>query len=348
MMREAIEAKWIDCFRKSFEMSGVSTDETIAILSESQSRQVLVDLSELALLAIGARPLHIRVPSPKIKDPVPLRSTGSSYAMKGYDSIIPALSASDLIIDCTVEGMLHSKELQTILASGGRVYMISNEHPEILERCMPNIGLRSKVEESLKLLDKSKKMEVTSKNGTQLLVEINNAPCRAGAGYLLPEEKVAYWPAGLALFFPLPNTVSGQVVLSPGDVNLTFKRYFESTVTLKIENDFVTDIKGDGLDSDLMKSYYEAWDDPNAYAISHVGWGLNEDARWDSLVMYDKQQINGTELRAFAGNFLISTGANEFANRHTSCHFDLPMRGCSIRLDDEVIVKDGKLCGPLS
>ena len=348
MMREAIEAKWIDCFRKSFEMSGVSTGEIIAILSESQSRQVLVDLSELALLAIGARPVHIRVPSPKIKDPVPLRSTGSSYAMKGYDSIIPALSACDLIIDCTVEGMLHSKELQTILASGGRVYMISNEHPEILERCMPNIALRSKVEESLKLLDRSKKMEVTSKNGTQLLVEINDAPCRAGAGYLLPEEKVAYWPAGLALFFPLSNTVNGQVVLAPGDINLTFKRYFETAVTLIIENDFVTDIKGDGLDADLMRSYYESWNDPNAYAISHVGWGLNKDARWDSLVMYDKQQINGTELRAFAGNFLISTGANEFANRHTSCHFDLPMRGCSIRLDDAMIVKDGTLCGPLS
>ena len=315
MMREAIEAKWIDCFRKSFEMSGVSTGEIIAILSESQSRQVLVDLSELALLAIGARPVHIRVPSPKIKDPVPLRSTGSSYAMKGYDPIIPALSACDLIIDCTVEGMLHSKELQTILASGGRVYMISNEHPEILERCMPNTGLRSKVEESLKLLDKSKKMEVTSKNGTQLLVEINDAPCRAGAGYLLPEEKVAYWPAGLALFFPLSNTVNGQVVLAPGDINLTFKRYFETTVTLIIENDFVTDIKGDGIDADLMRSYYESWNDPNAYAISHVGWGLNKDARWDSLVMYDKQQINGTELRAFSGNFLISTGANEFATR---------------------------------
>ncbi|MBT06782.1 MAG: peptidase M29 [Rhodospirillaceae bacterium] len=348
MMPEAVEAKWIDCFRKSFEMSGVSATNIVAILSESQSRQVLVDLSELALLALGARPVHIRVPSPKIKDPVPVRSTGSSYAMQGYDTIIPALSACDLIIDCTVEGMLHSRELQTILASGGRVYMISNEHPEILERCMPNVDLRWKVEESLKLLDRSKRMEVSSKQGTHLLVEINDAPCRAGAGYLLPEEKVAYWPAGLALFFPLPNSVNGQVVLAPGDVNLTFKRYFENAVTLIFENDFITDIKGDGLDADLMRSYYEAWGDQNAYAISHVGWGLNKDARWDSLVMYDKQQINGTELRAFAGNFLISTGANEYAKRHTSCHFDLPMRGCSIRLDGEAIVKDGKLCGPLS
>jgi 2,5-dihydroxypyridine 5,6-dioxygenase len=347
MLLENLEAKWIECFRESFELSGVSSGEIIAILSESQSRQVLVDLSEQALLRIGAKPVHIRVPSPKLKDPVPVRSTGSCYAMNGYDAILPALGACDLIIDCTVEGMLHSKELQVILESGGRIYMISNEHPEVLERCMPNLNLRPKVEKSLELLGKSKIMEVSSEMGTQLTVEIKNAPCRAGAGYLSPEEKIAYWPGGLALFFPLQNTVNGRVVLAPGDVNLTFKRYFENAVTLIIEDDFVTDIQGHGLDANLMRSYYEGWNDPNAYAISHVGWGLNPAARWDALVMYDKQQVNGTELRAFAGNFLISTGANEFAERHTNCHFDLPMRNCTICLDDQEIVKDGKLVGPL-
>lgn len=347
MLLENLEAKWIDCFCESFELSGISPGEIIAILSESQSRQVLVDLSEQALLRIGAKPVHIRVPSPKLKDPVPVRSTGSCYAMNGYDAILPALSACDLIIDCTVEGMLHSKELQTILQSGGRIYMISNEHPEVLERCTPNSTLRPKVEKSLELLGKSKMMEVSSEMGTQLTVEIKNAPCRAGAGYLSPKEKVAYWPAGLALFFPLQNTVNGRIVLAPGDVNLTFKRYFEDPVTLIIEDDFVTDIQGNGLDANLMRSYYEGWNDPNAYAISHVGWGLNPAARWDALVMYDKQQVNGTELRAFAGNFLISTGANEFAGRHTNCHFDLPMRNCFIRLDEQEIVKDGKLVGPL-
>ena len=103
-----------------------------------------------------------------------------------------------------------------------------------------------------------------------------------------------------------------------------------------------------GLDADLMRSYYDGWNDPNAYAISHVGWGLNPNARWDALTMYDKQQVNCTELRAFAGNFLISTGANEFAKRYTSCHFDLPMRNCNIKLDNQLIVNSGKLVGPLS
>jgi hypothetical protein len=44
---------------------------------------------------------------------------------------------------------------------------------------------------------------------------------------------------------------------------------------------------------------------------------LNDAARWDSMALYDKRDFNGTELRAFAGNFLYSTGANEVAGRYT-------------------------------
>ena len=348
MLKEILEAKWIDCFEQSFVLSGVSKSNTVAIISESQSRQVLIDLSQQALLRIGAKPVHIQVPTPKLKNSIPLRSTGSSYAFEGYESILPSLSACDLVIDCTVEGMLHSKELQTILKGGGHLLMISNEHPEVLERCMPDKSLQSIVNKSKNLLSDSKIMEVTSDFGTNLKIEILDAPIRAGAGYLTEKDKVAYWPAGLALFFPLEKTVNGTVVLNTGDVNLTFKKYFESPVTLVIKDDFVTSINGDGLDADLMRSYYEGWNDPNAYAISHVGWGLNPNARWDALTMYDKQQVNCTELRAFAGNFLISTGANEFAKRYTSCHFDLPMRNCNIKLDNQLIVNSGKLVGPLS
>src|SRR5690606_39913336 len=64
-------------------------------------------------------------------------------------------------------------------------------------------------------------------------------------------------------------------------------------------------------------------------------WGMNPAARWDSLVMYDKHDTNGTELRAFAGNFLISTGANEYADRFTNGHFDLPLRHCTIERSEE-------------
>jgi 2,5-dihydroxypyridine 5,6-dioxygenase len=66
------------------------------------------------------------------------------------------------------------------------------------------------------------------------------------------------------------------------------------------------------------------------------------------MAFYDKRDFNGTELRAFAGNFLYSTGANEVAGRHTLGHFDLPLRNCSIALDGKTIVDSGRLLPPLA
>jgi 2,5-dihydroxypyridine 5,6-dioxygenase len=102
------------------------------------------------------------------------------------------------------------------------------------------------------------------------------------------------------------------------------------------------------LDAELVRSYYASWDSKDAYAISHVGWGMAPAARWDSLVMYDKRDTNGTELRAFAGNFLISTGANPAAGRFTPCHFDFPMRNCTVSLDGVDVVRHGVLQGDLA
>ena len=59
--------------------------------------------------------------------------------------------------------------------------------------------------------------------------------------------------------------------------------------------------------------------------------------------MYGQRDTNGTEIRAVAGNFLFSTGANEFAGRYTAGHFDLPVMKTTIALDNIVVVKDGVL-----
>jgi 2,5-dihydroxypyridine 5,6-dioxygenase len=141
--------------------------------------------------------------------------------------------------------------------------------------------------------------------------------------------------------------VNGRLVLDRGDVNLTFKRYLQDPVALDIENDFAVSVEGlagqSSVDAELMRGYLAAWGDAAAYAVSHVGWGLNRRARWDAMLFQDKADFNGTELRAYAGNFLYSTGANEVAGRHTLGHFDLPVRGCTITLDGTAVVDQGRL-----
>jgi 2,5-dihydroxypyridine 5,6-dioxygenase len=197
-------------------------------------------------------------------------------------------------------------------------------------------------------LKQAKTMRVTSGAGTDLAISVAGARIGGGWGYTAKPGSVSHWPGGLCLCFPTAGAVDGTLVLAPGDLNLTFKRYIETPIRLTIERDYVTAIGGDGLDAELMRAYFAAWNDRDAYAVSHVGWGMNPAARWESLALYDKRDVNGTEQRAFAGNFLYSTGANELAGRHTLGHFDLPLRGCSIALDGSVIVENGRLLGELA
>jgi 2,5-dihydroxypyridine 5,6-dioxygenase len=347
MLQEKIEGKWVKSFVDVFRLCAVKPGEVVAILSESQTRPVLPQLAELALHQLEARPFHVSVPSPPISSPVPVRSTGTTLAIGGLEPVIKALAGSGMVVDCTVEGLLHSRELPAVLRGGARVLMISNEHPEVLERTMPTAELRTRVRKGMDILGKAKWMQVTSEAGTDLKVRVEGAPARGATGFVDEPGRIGYWPAGLCLCFPKPGSVNGVVALAPGDVNLTFKRYVETPVRLIVENDYVTRVEGDGLDAALTRSYYEAWNDREAYATSHVGWGMNEVARWDAMTMYDRTQINGTELRAFAGNFLYSTGANETANRFTACHFDFPMRGCTVALDSKTVVERGQLCDEL-
>jgi 2,5-dihydroxypyridine 5,6-dioxygenase len=346
MLIERIEGKWIADFVEVFGLCKVQPGEVAAILSESQSRPVLVELAELALTQMGAKVFHVRVPTPRLQGAVPLRSTGTSLAIGGLEPVIQALASSQLIIDCTVEGLLHSVERAALLAKGARIMMISNEHPEILERVKPSLEVHRKSQLGARMITEAHTMRVTSAAGTDLTVDLSGVKGLGSAGIADQPGNFGYWPAGLCICYP--SNHNGTVVLDRGDVNLTCKRYLESPVTLRIENGFVTAIEGNGLDAELMRSYYASWNERDAYAISHVGWGMAPGARWDALVMFDKRDTNGTELRAFAGNFLISTGANPFAGRFTECHFDYPMRNCTVSLDGRDVVRAGVLQGDLA
>ena len=348
MLRDRIEGKWIDAFASVLGRCAVAAGETVAIVSETQSRELNVHLAELALLRLGARPFHLIVTTPPQCAPAPVRSTGASQALQGLEPVLSALTTSTMIVDCTVEGLLHAPELPRILEAGARVLMISNEHPEALERLLPGEDLEPRVRAGVEALKAASTMRVTSAAGTDLVVDVAGTPAIGVWGYTERPGTLAHWPGGIVVTFPRAKTVNGRLVLDAGDINLSFKRYLESPVALTIEDDYVKAIEGEGTDAELMQRYFAAWGDREAYATSHVGWGMNHGARYEALAMYDQRDTNGTELRAFAGNFLYSTGANEFAGRHTQGHFDLPLRGCTIELDGVAVVEAGELQGELA
>src|SRR5690606_11651239 len=195
----------------------------------------------------------------------------------------------------------------------------------------------------VRMLAKAKTMTVTSAAGTNLEIRVEGAQAGGVWGGADRPGLVQHWPGGLCLAFPKANSVNGTLVMNVGDVNLTFKRYPDTPITLRSGNAYSTRIEGKGLDAGLMRSYLEAWNDKDAHAVSHVGWGMNPFARWDALQMFDKNDTNGTELRALAGNLRYSTGANDTAGRHTWGHLDLPLPHGTVAVDGLEVVREGKL-----
>ena len=349
MLQERLEGKWLAAFRRVFALNGIGKGTRVAILSETQSRPILVQLSELAAYDLGADFFIVQMPTPPQSAPVPVKSTGTSWAIQGNRPVIEALKIVDVIVDCTVEGIIHAPEWPEIEEAGrARLLVITNEHPEILERTEPKAEDAARVKLGIEMLRAARKMHVTSKAGTDLLIDLTDAPCGGTAGFGTTPGSVAHWPGGLCLAFPGKNAVNGRVMMDVGDMNLTFKTYLTSQIDFTIENDFVTAIKGDGIDALHLREYMEAWNDRNAYGVSHVGWGVNPAAKWVSAAMYDKRDMQAVEFRALAGSFLWSTGANQYAGRYTLGHFDLPMRNCTITLDGKTVVKDGVLQGELA
>ena len=79
---------------------------------------------------------------------------------------------------------------------------------------------------------------------------------------------------------------------------------------------------------------------------SRISAGVNPQGRWDAIA------LNGADpkrhhagARCFAGNFLFSTGPNSQGGgkRTTKGHYDVPMRDCTVALDNDVIIERGKL-----
>lgn len=261
--------------------------------------------------------------------------------LAGNRPAMAALKESDLVLDLMT--LLFSPEQLEILKSGTKILLVM-EPPEILVRMLPSTEDKVRVAKAAARMERAKEMHVTSAAGTDLRCPLGEYPAIQEYGFVDEPGRWDHWPSGFALTWPNERVSTGKVVLDRGDILLPQKSYLSTPIEMTVTNGYVTSITGD-LDADLLNDYMESFDDPEAYAVSHIGWGLQNRAKWSTLGLYDREQTIGMDARAFAGNFLFSMGPNNEAggNRTTACHIDIPMRRCTVTLDGEAIVRDGKL-----
>lgn len=327
------------------ELSRIEAGQAVTILTGPHSHPQTLRCAIQAAMAAGAcvNRLDLQpVNGALAHSRDPLAYVGTT-PLTGNRAAMEMCKASDLVLDLML--LLFSPEQAEILESGTKI-LLAVEPPEILARMVPTPEDRDKVRAGAALIERARTMRVTSPAGTDLVCPMGQYPAVLEYGFVDEPGRWDHWPSGFVLTWPDEGATSGTIVIDRGDILLPQKTYAAAPITLTVEKGYVTRIEG-GLDADLLRDYMAAFDDPEGYAISHIGWGMQNRARWSTMGLYDKEQTIAMDARAFAGNFLFSLGPNTEVGgeRNTACHIDIPLRHCTVSLDDRVVVRDGVLVG---
>ncbi|MGW6057828.1 hypothetical protein [Streptomyces sp. NPDC055189] len=331
----------LDAFTRELRLCKLQEGEHVVVLSEPGSRGDYVAAAFGAAKACGAHVIAATVPG---GSPAPMPSTHTG-AGPGLVSVLndstaqDLLKSADLVVDITREGFIHAPVQQEILRAGTRIIFVCDA-PDVLIRNLPKESDKDEVLEGVQLLKRSTVMQVTSDAGTDLTVQLAGSKPEFQCGFADDPGRWDHWPSTMVLAWP--EISDGQIVLAEGDILLPFKEYVRQPVTLQISGGQIEKVSG-GAEAELLNTFFEDADDQWARSLSHMGWGLMRTADWFATAMYGKDDLMGMDARAFAGNFLWSTGPHPVLGRESYAHLDIAMRGCTVTVDETEVVTGGRL-----
>jgi 2,5-dihydroxypyridine 5,6-dioxygenase len=329
----------VKLFREELALCGVAEGQTVAVVTPQGRFHERAEGFLDAACSLGALAYALTIPPVAgIRGTVGIGQT----SLSGQRQLVELLKAADLVVDLAF--MHFSREQNELLASDVRILACVEPLP-VLQRLFPSVDLRRRVEEAAGWIARASELHVVSEWGTDVTYELDGRlGVLAEYGFTETPGRWDHWPAGFVATHAAVGGVHGTVALKPNDVLLLpVPQVVRDPVRLAIKDGYIVSIEGDGLDAMVLRDFFpDPADDPEALAVSHIGWGLNRDARWE---LFPDPSALQMDLRAFYGSVLFSTGPDTDmgGTRETLYHLDVPLRDCSLYLDGEPVVEAGRL-----
>ncbi|MDX6512726.1 MAG: 2,5-dihydroxypyridine 5,6-dioxygenase [Gaiellaceae bacterium] len=337
-------ATLVPLFQKMLERCKVKEDETVLVVTDPDSSQEYAAAMFAAARSFKADVMTLVLP-PAPPEQASFIRTGniSSTIVANSKKALEFLKMADFVIDMTSIGLLHTKEQVAVLESGTRMLMV-HDPVEVLERLFPEDEDKVRVQKHAKRMRKAKRIRLESDNGTDAWFDMDGQPVIEQWGWTDEPGRWDHWPGAFQYTSPTEGLGEGVIVLDPGDIWYPPKRYIADPVKITFEGGFATKIEG-GVDATMINEYISGWNDPEGYAMSHLGWGTHKRALWNAILFQDPLDIIGQDGRTAWGNTLFALGSNVTfgGTRTTGCHQDFALKNHRFYLDDELIADSGKI-----
>lgn len=307
--------------------SKVKPGEKVLLYTDTKKNKDLVDaFYQAALLKRAETAVLYTTPREVDRTPLPIA--------------LQAMQGADIILDLASNMWIYTEALSELLDEGKRILSCVSDIDTCL-KMRPDPDIVARVNNGGKLLDSAEQIEVRSKAGTALTL---NKRGRRGVfqdGLAPNPGDWDNYPAYQVACAPLEDSAQGRVVLEPGDLFVTLKRIVTERVILELEGGHLVSIEGRG-EAEMLRTWFESWDDPNAYTTSHIGFGCDPRADVNSYQLMEWETMAGGVLMAFGSNILRFLGGKN----QSRAHLDITLRNVDFILDGEFITRAGEFVHP--
>jgi len=281
---------------------------------------------ETCVLCFGRRPV------PDLEPPAPLAA---------------AMKSTDVLIELADMYLIHTETLLQAQLSGARFACLTMMTRGIMERCIGPIEWYAKVVELgecvTSLLEAASSMHITTPAGTDLVCNIEGRTIdHASRPISGPGEQT--YPAGQVSWYPHAESIQGIMVFDgaiwpPEGIGL-----LETPIVMTVRDGRVTGIDG-GREAGKVAEWFEAFENPHAYDLAHISYGVNPGATLCGNILEDERILGGIEVGIGAqppqlGIFQVDP------EEATRSHTDAVMLCPTVGIDGQVIERDGEFVHP--
>lgn len=261
------------------------------------------------------------------------------------DPLIACADQTDVWIELNDQWLLYSPLWDKAVTNGRtRQIMLGGLG---IERIVRNIGLID-METQIKFQDKlteltknAKNVRITNKAGTDVTFE--NDPNRNVNNEIDYSTPGAHFLLGQIGWAPKEDTIQGRITFDGalsggGDLELGV---LSEPITYVVENGRIVAFEGGKL-AKRVEDYFASLNDPNMYIAAHVCYGCSPNAKLEGVTTEDERVWGSTEWGFGHQGSNYSGGKPRVAKSHV----DGISLECSVWLDDEKILEDGKYIQP--
>lgn len=267
------------------------------------------------------------------KDVKQLMLTGmTENAQEPPGDITAAICDTDIAIFVTRYSLSHTKARLAASGAGTRtISMPGITRDMMLRSLVVDYDTLARESEILaNILTKGSSVRLTSKEGTDLTLSIQNRSGEPDTGLVRFPGDFVNLPAGEAFIAPVEDETNGTIAFDGAVANIEL----DKPIVIQVKNGRITNISGGKAAKQFEKNVIAAG--PNARVACELGIGTNPKAILSPEIL-EAEKVRGTCHIAFGKNDTFG-GVND-----APFHADGLIKGPTLRIDDIIILDNGVL-----